>query len=269
MPLLDGIIGCWSPSVRGSGYTLPDLSGRGNHGTLVNMDAGTDWPGASVRGVSGRVLDFDGTNDQITVPSTYLQFTGPQFVSMWVLWRTITVANRPQLWTMADPSGNFIAQMVGGINTIGSGTSEGTSRFTVNAYNGAIGTWGRAYTNTTFGTRLNEWIHLLFGHDGTTWKIYVNGVSDAVVDQTTGPQAMTTTTSLYLGSGATARYTDGQIGETVFFRRVVTNAEAVELFRRGNGAIGRQLTGQARRRVYGFVPAATGARRRRILTGMV
>ena len=268
MSLTDGIIGCWSPSIRGSGYLLPDLSGRGNHGVLTNMDAGTDWPGATVRGVSGRVLDFDGTDDQIKVPSSYLQFTGPQFVGMWVLWRTITIANRPQLWTMGDLSGNFATQMACGINNIGSGTSEGTSRLTLNAYTGALGTWGRAYTNTTFGTRLNEWIHLLFGHDGTTWKIYVNGVSDAVVDQTTGPQAMTSAASLYIGSSATARYTDGQIGETVFWRRTVTNAEAVELFRQGNGAIGRQLTGQTRRRVYGFAPA-TGARRRRILTGMV
>lgn len=268
MPLLDGIIGCWSPSVRGSGYLLPDLSGRGNHGTLTNMDAGTDWPGAAVRGVHGRVLDFDGTNDYVAIPSNGIRFTGPQYVSMWLWFNGITLSNRPQMFVLGDFSGQFVTQLVAGINNIGSGGSEGTSRFAVNAYDGNISNWGRAYTDASFGGRLNEWIHFCFGHNGTTWQIFVNGVLDTIVDQATGPRAMTTTESLYLGGGPSSRFHNGRIGETVFFRRVVTSAEARELFRQGNGAIGRQLTGQTRRRVYGFAPA-TGARRRRILTGMV
>jgi hypothetical protein len=50
------------------------------------------------------------------------------------------------------------------------------------------------------------------------------------------------------------------------YSRALTGAEVRELYRQGNGAIGRALTGQTRRRTYGFV-AATGARRRRILCG--
>ena len=47
-----------------------------------------------------------------------------------------------------------------------------------------------------------------------------------------------------------------QYGEvTVWSGRAIADAEAAELYRLGNGAIGRQLTGQTRRRVYGFVPA--------------
>jgi hypothetical protein len=268
MALTDNIIGCWSPSVRGSGYLLPDLSGRGNHGVLTNMDAGTDWPAAAVRGVSGRVLDFDGVNDHVVIPSNGIRFTGPQYVSMWLWFDTITVANRPQVFSLGDFTGQFVTQLAAGFNIIGSGGSEGTSRFAVNAYDGSFSNWGRAYTGESFGSRLNEWIHFCFGHNGTTWQIFVNGVLDTIVDQATGPRAMITTESLYLGGGPSSRFHGGRIGETVFFQRVVTSAEAREIYRQGNGAIGQQLTGQTRRRVYGFVPAA-GARRRRILTGMV
>jgi hypothetical protein len=63
--LRQGLVGAWCPSVQrcGSGFTLPDLSGYGNHGTLTNMDPGTDW----VASGSGLALDFDGSNDYINI----------------------------------------------------------------------------------------------------------------------------------------------------------------------------------------------------------
>jgi len=44
-----------------TGATLYDVSGRGNHGTLTNMDPATDWVGSP----DGWALDFDGSNDHI------------------------------------------------------------------------------------------------------------------------------------------------------------------------------------------------------------
>lgn len=58
--LKQGLVGAWIPSVSGSGLVLPDLSGRGNNGTLTNMSAGA-W----VSGQYGRALDFDGSNDWV------------------------------------------------------------------------------------------------------------------------------------------------------------------------------------------------------------
>jgi len=56
--LKQGLVGCWIPSVSGSGLLLPDLSGRGNHGVLTNM-AASAWV-AYQRGIA---LDLDGIND--------------------------------------------------------------------------------------------------------------------------------------------------------------------------------------------------------------
>jgi len=68
MALSDGLVGYWSPWLGSSGYQLLDRTGRGNHGTLTNMDAGTDWVGATIQGRSGYALDFDGSNDFVDIP---------------------------------------------------------------------------------------------------------------------------------------------------------------------------------------------------------
>ena len=61
--LWDGLVGAWMPSLGVTGETLRDVSGNGNHGTLTNMDAATDWVGTS----KGLALDFDRANDIVIV----------------------------------------------------------------------------------------------------------------------------------------------------------------------------------------------------------
>ncbi len=55
--LWDGLVGACMPSLGVTGETLRDVSGNGNHGTLTNMDAASDWVATS----KGLALDFDGT----------------------------------------------------------------------------------------------------------------------------------------------------------------------------------------------------------------
>lgn len=79
-----GCVGAWSPLLGPSGLTLRDWSGFGNHGTLTNMAASSDWV------VSGGryALDFDGTDDHVVLP--YKDFAMPFTVSMWLLSRSLT-----------------------------------------------------------------------------------------------------------------------------------------------------------------------------------
>jgi len=83
MALSDGLVGYWSAWLGSSGYRLLDRSGRGNHGTLTNMDAGTDWVGATVRGRSGFVNDFDGSNDRAELSRTISLSSASFSLSMW------------------------------------------------------------------------------------------------------------------------------------------------------------------------------------------
>lgn len=63
--LWKGLVGAWMPSLGVTGETLRDVSGNGNHGTLTNMDAATDWVATS----KGLALDFDGVDDVADIAS--------------------------------------------------------------------------------------------------------------------------------------------------------------------------------------------------------
>ena len=78
--LWQGCIGAWCPSQDSSRSTLlTDLSGRNNHGTLTNMDPGTDWVASQ-----GKVaLDFDGTNDRVQGNANLANGSGT--ISLWML----------------------------------------------------------------------------------------------------------------------------------------------------------------------------------------
>jgi len=71
-----GLVGAWVPSLGVTGNTLRDVSGRGNHGVLTDMDAATDWQTSG-----GGFLDFDGSNDYVLLPSRSVEL--PFSLSIW------------------------------------------------------------------------------------------------------------------------------------------------------------------------------------------
>lgn len=65
------------PSLGVTGDTLRDVSGNGNHGTLTNMDAASDWVTTS----KGLALGFDGTDDHVVIPTFGRDLTSQATVS--------------------------------------------------------------------------------------------------------------------------------------------------------------------------------------------
>ena len=91
--LKQGLVGCWIPSISGSGLLLPDLSGRGNNGALTNMDA-SDW----VSSQYGRALDFDGVNDEVRITLNSLANTFNSNLFSFALWANVrSFSNSPVL----------------------------------------------------------------------------------------------------------------------------------------------------------------------------
>lgn len=246
MALTDGIIGCWSPSIRGSGYLLPDLA-RGNHGTLTNMSV-TDWAGASISGRSGQVLSYnDNTIDKRTD-------IGKQLPGVAGL-RELTVT----MWARRRAS-NGIAnagQVVGGNYWNVVPFSDGNVYFQISP------------NFVSVADNVTTWRFWAMTLTGSTIRGYRDGVS---VVSGTGPATVPTVAANFvIGTypGITLK-ANSDIGEVAVYQRALTQPEVLELFRRGNGAIGRELTGQTRRRVYGFVPAgfrAYWARRQNQIIG--
>ena len=245
MPVLDGIIGCWSPSIRGSGYTLPDLA-RGNHGTLTNI-AVTDWAGASIGGRSGQVLSYnDNTIDKRTD-------IGKQLPGVAGL-RELTVT----MWARRRAS---------------NGIANAGQRFSSTYWNIVPFSDGNVYFQispnfVSIADNVTTWRFWTMTLTGLTIRGYRDGVS---VVSGTGPATVPTVSANFI----IGTYPDitlkanSDIGEVAVYQRALTQPEVLDLFRRGNGAIGRELTGQTRRRVYGFVPAGFKAywARRQALIG--
>ena len=86
-----GLVGWWCPSALSpTGLSLLDLSGNNNTGTLTNMDAPTDW----VQSGGRLALDFDNTNDTVSMTSIETIRSGSLAVSCWYYPNTTSGLNQ-------------------------------------------------------------------------------------------------------------------------------------------------------------------------------
>jgi Concanavalin A-like lectin/glucanases superfamily len=97
--ITSGLVGHWKFDESG-GSTAVDSSGSGNTGTLTNMDPSTDW----VAGKVGNALDFDGSNDYVSLGNNALGNLGDL--------HTVTA------WVKMNPNNNtnrILAEFEGGV----------------------------------------------------------------------------------------------------------------------------------------------------------
>ena len=156
------LVGYWSFE-DATGTTATDFSGNGNTGTLTNMDANTDW----IKGKAGKALDFDGTDDYVTVPQTanldgFSQFT----ISAWI--KQDSSKDAAFLSTKnSNNSGPYYVWING----------NGSITFFASAVN-ANNRYSYITTNTTGLITYGAWHHVVAVFNGSTdLTVYVDGVS--------------------------------------------------------------------------------------------
>jgi len=136
------------PSAQGpAGLNLYDLSGRGRHATLNNMDAPTDW----LRSTGRFALDMDGSNDFVQFPATTA--TTQQTVSIHVSLRTAGV--------IVGGGNDTYALYVDPLNATGSVYYAASSGVFVSVVHGGLA---------------SQWAHLAVVRRGLSVTFFKNGI---------------------------------------------------------------------------------------------
>jgi hypothetical protein len=221
-----------------------DSSGRGNNGTLTNMDPATDWVWSSELG--RWVLDFDGSNDEIRNAAPTYKCVLPFTISWWM--------NSP------TPAGAYRYIAVAGIGA--------TSNFSI-----AFASDGRLYyyqnsagRYVTYTSVASVWEHHSICFSDTAALYYVNGVSQTI-GQPSGAWG-TITANLAIGSLVNQYFYLGRIGDLVFHNRILPPAEIQILANRSDPMLGGLILPPRRKlwAVSGGAPPASN-RRRRVICG--
>jgi hypothetical protein len=188
---------------EGTGTTLGDQTGTGHTGTV----AGATW---TTQGRFGQALTFDGVNDWVTVSDANdLDFTNGMTVEAWVYptasgggsWRNVVIKERP---------GGEV------YNVYANADTNAPVTYVVRAAAPGAPLDARG----TSSLPLNAWSHLATTYDGTTLRVYVNGVlagSRAVA----GP-LLTSAGALRMGGNSVwGEYFAGRIDEVRLYNRAL------------------------------------------------
>lgn len=238
--LWNELIGFWAPSVGHQGITtLRDFSIRKNHGTLIGSMNNNDW----IIGNNGYALDYDGTNDAISIPNILNTDCTTPFT--FVIWfKTTSSTNAMRLMAEEDTSSTP--------DGIGFQVSGAKVRVLIRA-NNTIGNDIDVRSTENFNS--GTWRHAVFTYDGSKTAagigIYVDGIKRTVTvssDGLTGNPAVTNVFKIGGVNGGGAHF-NGSLGDASIYGRMLTPNE---IFQSYMGASPLML----KRHVYGKAPPA-------------
>ena len=187
---------------EGTGTTATDSSGRGNTGTLAN---GAGW----ALGRFGTAATVDGVNDWVTVPdSASLDLTTAMTLEAWVM-PTVSTGWRSVIFK--EGSSDLVYGMYASTNA---------NRPTGEA---SIGGSVRSAAGTA-QLPANAWTHLAATYDGTTLRLYVNGVQVGT-QSVSGTIAVSNGALRIGGNNLFPEWFAGRIDEVRVYNRALTAGE--------------------------------------------
>jgi hypothetical protein len=214
--LRQGLVGAWCPSLGASGFRLIDRSGYGNHGTLTNMDPGTDW----VASGNGLALDFDGVDDYVNakIPTIELSTDGCT-LSLWYKNSTGTTGVYAALCSSTSGTQFLIFQASGSAINLGQRNNAGGDGST------SGGTWQSA-----------SWKNIIAVSTPLALTLYSNGSQTSTLSRTSGA---TTFNQISIGAlnraGSLSNYSISQQDDIRIYNRAITPSEIQLLYTGGRG----------------------------------
>ena len=202
------LVGHWRMD-EGSGTIAGDSSGNGNTGTLTN---GPTW----APGKYGNAVNFDGTNDYISVPDATSLKPSTITVAFWTKLNSQAAFGVPVMKTTTSSwNDGYGFHNRGGSNefTWWTNNYQGTNRF-VTAPIFSLGTWH--HVAGTFDTSSGA-------------KLYIDGVQAGTT--ATNTTALTNSNSaLGIGFATGGNYWNGLIDEVRIYHRALTGQEIKAIY---------------------------------------
>jgi hypothetical protein len=205
--------------LRGSypttGTTWTDLSGNGYNGTLTN--------GPTFNSGSNGYIQFDGTNDFINLGSiSELGFTSGVFtVEVWFY--------IPSSWTGGSQYPNLFSK-----GATAGWDSNGWSLFVFRDWSGPYA-WGYGSRNgstvnivSRSSAPSNTYLHAVVTLDGSTIKLYENGLLYNSGTQTISPGS--NSTGVLIGCDANPLYFQGRVAIVSAYNRALSATEVLQNF---------------------------------------
>jgi len=215
----DGLVLCLDAanvkSYPGSGTTWTDLTGNGSNGTLTN--------GPTYDGGNGGSIVFEGVNDGVQLPGTNLSLNQMTISS----WNFSSNYNRNMF--MFEKTTN------GAVNTQYSLFYNGNDRIYYRTY-------GLSVTDLTVITSNyainSQWVNVVATYDGSTKRIYVNGIL-AASGSSSGTVTQNTTGAAFIGIYGGGGYPyNGKIAQTILYNRALSLDEISQNFNAIRGRYG-------------------------------
>ncbi len=204
-----GLVGYWSFD-DASSTKATDSSGNGNTGTLTNMATSPSTQASGWNpGKLGKGLTFDGVNDSVSLPSTIGFTSSTVTLSAWFK-TTDTAGGIVQHWQNVTCGYRLII-------------SSGNLSFTVS---------NPANTSLTSST-VNDglWHHAVGTYDGTTMRLYVDGVQ--VTSGAKSGAIVACAGTGVIGSDSGVGLLAASIDEPRIYNRALTAAQVLALYNAG------------------------------------
>lgn len=146
---------------EGTGTSVNDAGTNSNTGTLTN---GPVWRISGCFAGPGKALDFDGSNDYVTIPSDAGLTTSQFTVEFWMKMKATTGTYAGIIDRGRNSSKNWyfltIQNSLGGMFGIGKGSSN---------------------SEIWFGINDTKWHHIAGTYDGTTASLYLDGMLQSTI----------------------------------------------------------------------------------------
>ena len=216
--LQKGLVGHWTMSQDSlKGSLLADKTPYENDGTIYGATFTTDR-----KGQANKAMSFDGVDDYIDCGNgSSLQLTGDMSISAWVKRTSFGAVHR-----ILHKGGQSSVALD---YTFGFGTSSTVFFYASKSTSSTVG----VRTNQAYTT--NEWLHIVGTYNGTTYRIYVNGV-EMPTQGATGTN--TSTSSLFIGARNDGdQHMNGYIDDVRIYNRALSQEEITTLYNSYNSKI--------------------------------